>query len=83
MGADNLDGSTRPRSPECELHMRRNTVIAAHKPGPLAIGQVRLADIPELQHLLVCEGVDGRVLADSRPSPLTEEETKRFEFGKH
>jgi hypothetical protein len=82
MGADNLDGSARPWSPEREFHMRRDTVVAAHEPGPLAISQVRLADIPELQLLLVREGVDGGVLADAGPTPLAEEEANRFDFGK-
>jgi hypothetical protein len=80
MGADDLDGSARPWSPEGEFHMRWDTVVAAHEPGSLAISQVRLADVPELQLLLVRERVDSGVLADSGPSPLAEEETKRLEF---
>jgi RNA polymerase sigma factor (sigma-70 family) len=78
VGQDQLDRAARLDPPVAALGVEGAAVVQA--PGPLGIGQERLADVPEPHLLAVAERRDGRVPAGALAPPGAEQAGQRLEL---
>ena len=79
VGEDRLDHAAGLGPPVAALGVQGAAVVRA--PGPLGIGQERLADMPEAQLLAIAELRDGRVPADALAPPGAEQPGQRLGLG--